>query len=143
MKTTTKISIVAGLISFGLIACSTGSATKKMTLPKKDQPIKEKMAQLDKETKALIGSASCSSDNQCHSIGFSQKPCGGFYSYRVYSDQNTNTAELVSKVNQYNALSREWNKQNKLISNCMMMLKPQVACRKLTCQVTTYRPRPL
>ena len=122
--------IIAIYLAFiGLIAFSAESA------PVKEKSLKEKMALLDKETKALIGPASCSSDNQCHSLGFTHKPCGGFSSYRIYSDKNTDVAQLKSKVKQYNALSKEWNKKNNLISDCMLLVQPTLACKVKTCQI--------
>ncbi len=121
------------LIASALIACS--HYTKATAKPTPDESYQSSMKRLDKEIKALIGSASCSSDSQCHSIGFGHKPCGGFYAYRIYSDKNTNVNLLKSKVSRYNALSREWNRKNQLASNCMMLMQPQLACRNQTCQI--------
>ena len=125
--------IIFGLVSTVLIACSV--ETSANTPATTDDAIKTKMLRLDKQTKKLIGSASCSSDNQCHSIGFGHKPCGGSYSYRIYSDQNTNVFQLKDQVKQYNELTREQNKKGNLVSDCMMLIPPQLACRKHTCQV--------
>ena len=121
--------IIFSLISMALIACSADKA------PNTDTSMKGSMSRLDKETKALIGTSSCSSDNQCHSLGFGHKACGGFFSYRIYSDQNTDVSLLKTKVNQYNALSRKINKNNNLVSDCMMLMKPQLACRNQRCQI--------
>lgn len=117
------------LISISIIACSSNKVAKQ------DNAVEAQMSSLDKETKHLIGSASCTSASQCHSIGFGHKPCGGFYSYRIYSDKNTDVSKLESKVNQYNALSRELNKKNNLVSNCMMLIQPQLVCRDKSCQI--------
>lgn len=121
--------VILGFVSLGIMACSSGEADKP------DQSIKGQMTQLDKESKALIGSASCISDAQCQSIGFGHKPCGGFYSYRIYSDMDTDTVQLKSTVNQYNVLSREFNKKNNLVSNCMLLMQPELACHNQTCQI--------
>ena len=120
---------IFGLVSTAFIACSVETSANT------DDAIKTKMLRLDKQTKKLIGSASCSSDNQCHSIGFGHKPCGGFYSYRIYSDQNTNVTQLKNQIKQYNELTREQNKKGNLVSDCMMLMPPQLTCRKQTCQI--------
>ena len=120
---------IFGLVSTVFIACSVETSANT------DDAIKTKMLHLDKRTKKLIGSASCSSDNQCHSIGFGHKPCGGFYSYRIYSDQNTNVTQLKNQIKQYNELTREQNKKGNLVSDCMMLMPPQLTCRKQTCQI--------
>ena len=117
------------LISSGLIACTTNSPAK----PK--HSIQNKMSQLDKEVKTLVGSASCTSNKQCHTIGYGDKPCGGFMSFQVYSEQNTNVTLLMSKVAQYNQLSKQWNRDNDAISNCMMLMPPELTCRNQTCQI--------
>lgn len=121
--------IFIGLVSLVLISCSPGSTINP------DKSTKDKMSKLDKESKALISSANCLTSNQCHSIGFGHKPCGGFYSYRIYSDQGTDVAILKNKINQYNILSKAHNKNNNIISNCMMLMQPQLACREKTCQI--------
>lgn len=117
--------ILFGLISVGLIACTASTSAKEST--------KDKMSRLSKETKVLIDSASCSSNNQCQSIGFGHKACGGFSAYRIYSNMNTDTSLLKSKVKRYNVLSKELNKKNNLVSNCMMLMQPQLACKQQIC----------
>ncbi len=121
-----KLSFLIGLVSIFLYSCAIE--------PPPQNDIASKMARLDKQTEEIIGTANCSTDNQCHFIGFGDKPCGGFMSYKIYSDQNTNVALLKSKVAQYNQLSREWNIRNNRVSNCMMLMPPQLSCRNHTCK---------
>lgn len=120
--------ILLSFFTLGVVACASE------TIVENELPLKEQMANLDKETKVLIGLANCSSDSQCHSMGFGHKPCGGFYKYRIYSDENTNTDQLENKINQYNSLSREFNKKNNIISNCMLLIKPVLICHNNSCQ---------
>lgn len=122
-------SIVFGLISTGLIACSVGTTANA------NESIKEKMSRLDKETKALIGAASCASSSQCKSIGFGHKPCGGFNAYRIYSNQDTKVNQLKDKISNYNALSRKQNEDNNIVSNCMMLMQPELICRNQACVI--------
>ena len=121
--------VLIGLFSISLIGCAAEAPLKS------EESIQDKMSRLDTETKAIIGTASCSTSNQCHSIGFGDKPCGGFTSYRIYSEQGTNVALLKGKVAQYNTLSKQWNRKNGRISNCMMLMQPELNCHKQTCQI--------
>ena len=121
--------LLIGLFSISLIACTAEAPSKS------EESIQDKMSRLDNETKTIIGTASCSTSNQCHSIGFGNKPCGGFTSYRIYSDQATDVTSLKGKVAQYNTLSKQWNRKNGSISNCMMLMQPELTCRQQTCQI--------
>ena len=122
-------SILIGLVSTSLIACTVDPT------PKPQKSIQEKMSQLDKETKALIGSASCTTNKQCHGIGFGDKACGGFMSFRVYSDQNTDISQLKKTVDRYNKLSEQWNRENNIVSTCDYLMPPQLNCKQQTCQI--------
>ena len=122
-------SILIGLLPITLAACTTDSTSKPQT------SLQHKMAQLDKQTKNLIGSASCTSDSQCHSLGFGDKACGGFVSFRIYSDQNTDVAQLRKKVDQYNLLSEQWNNENNVVSNCDYLSPPKLSCKQQICQI--------
>ena len=114
------------LLSTSLLGCAANTSN--------NTDIQTKMSRLDKEVKSLINSAACTSDNQCHSIGFGDKPCGGFMSYRIYSDLNTDVALLKNKVSQYNKLSKQWNRENNRVSTCDMLMPPQLSCRNQICQ---------
>lgn len=121
--------LLFGVISVALIACTSNTSVNT------EETTKEKMSRLDKETKALISPVNCLSTDQCHSVGFGHKPCGGFNAYRIYSDVNTDTSLLKSKIKQYNVLSKILNKKNNLASNCMMLIQPKLACITGTCQI--------
>ena len=125
MKTISTIIVIS--LSTLLLSCSSSITTTPNSIPKK-------MAELDNEISTIIGSASCTSTNQCHSIGFGHKACGGFMSYRLYSDQNTNVAQLKNRVDKHYKLSKEWNRINNTVSNCMMLAPPTVSCRGAICQ---------
>ena len=121
----TQSTIILLTLPLFLSACTT-SANR--------DPIKEKMSKLDTEIITFIGATNCTSNNQCHSIGYGDKPCGGFSSYLIYSEQNTNVDELKNRVRQYNKLSKTWNRQNNISSPCDIAMPPPLRCRQQTCQ---------
>lgn len=121
--------VLLAILTLSSFACSV------TTMSGATETLQEKMAYLNKETKILIGEANCSMNQQCHSIGFGHKPCGGFYEYRIYSDSGATVDHLIDRIEQYNILSNQLNNKTNLVSNCMMLVKPQLVCRSETCQI--------
>jgi len=126
--------VVLSLLLTGVIACSSDSAGGNGSAHQVKETLNAKLARLDQETKEIIGVASCSTDSQCHSIGFNHKSCGGFYAFRIYSDVNTDVAKLKKRVAEYNALTRKRNQDDHIVSDCMMLMPPQLSCSQKTCQ---------
>jgi hypothetical protein len=88
---------------------------------------------LEQEIDTLIGEANCESTSQCRSIGFGDKPCGGFWEYLVYSIKDTDTLLVQGKVKQYNALDEQRNKEQNTVSDCAYLLEPELECREMKC----------
>jgi hypothetical protein len=76
---------------------------------------------------------SCDTNEQCKSIGFGDKPCGGFQSYKIYSTKTLDDTTFIKMVNSYNALDKENNLKNQMASTCDMLLQPSVACVQGQC----------
>ena len=129
-----KNTLIIGGLSILLIACNSRQQSPGNT-SKDNNEIKSQMDNLASKTQNLIGSASCTTDQQCHSIGFGEKPCGGFYEYKIYSDLNTDVPQLKTLIGKYNSLSEEWNRQSGAISDCMMLIQPELSCKDQTCQI--------
>lgn len=81
----------------------------------------------------MVTDLSCDSNDQCKVIGFGDKPCGGFQSYKVYSTKTVNDETITKMVNSYNALDKENNLKNNIVSNCMMLMQPSVSCVQGQC----------
>lgn len=126
MKALSRVNmIISLLIASFLSSCASSS---------KSDPIQQNMSKLDADIQAIIGSANCTSTMQCQSIGFGDKPCGGFSSYLIYSDLSTDIETLKKHVSQYNKLSEIWNRENNISSTCDMLMPPPLACHQQTCQ---------
>ncbi len=100
----------------------------------KPDPIQKNMSELKTDIQAIIGSANCTSTIQCQSIGFGDKPCGGFSTYLIYSNQRIDVDKLKNRVDQYNKLSETWNRENNISSTCEMLMPPLLTCHQQTCQ---------
>ena len=59
----------------------------------------------------------------CAYIAFGSKPCGGPWSYLVYSI-SIDVDLLKSKVKQYNKMEDEYNRKHGIASDCAIVLPP-------------------
>ncbi len=84
---------------------------------------KLELLNLKNEIEQIINSEDCSETTTCEFIAFGSKPCGGAWSYLVYSS-NINVALLKEKVNFYNKLENEYNIKWNIISDCMAVSPP-------------------
>jgi hypothetical protein len=93
----------------------------------------QRVEQLNKEVKAIIGEAVCRTDTDCRLIGYGAKPCGGPGSYLPYSRQGTNVSLLERKVAELNATTREIHRKRQVLSTCMVAPEPTVMCIESRC----------
>ena len=75
----------------------------------------------------------CDNSSQCKSIGYGDKPCGGYNSYLPYSTKSTDEAILIEKVNLFNLLDRKRNQENNAVSTCMVEMQPTYHCENKKC----------
>ncbi|MEN8125564.1 MAG: hypothetical protein ABFR32_10580 [Bacteroidota bacterium] len=94
---------------------------------------KEALEELAEEIKAIADESICSDEYSCDFIGFGSKPCGGFWSYLVYSN-SIDTVNLVTKVKEYNKMEKQYNQKWGIMSDCMVVMPPtSVACENGKC----------
>lgn len=101
-----------------------------------EQTCEEKTAQLTslKTTIEELADASvCNDDSECRYIAFGSKPCGGPWSYLVYST-SIDTTKLTQLVEKYNSLESKINQDCERFSDCAMVNPPQrLECKDNTC----------
>ncbi len=131
------------LIFFAISNCSSNE-TKERTSPlletsnpvstvpsrtsNKTPSLKNKLQAIQK----LIGK-SCDSSSQCKVIGVGISACGGFASYNVYSEKQTDVKALKQSVEQFNQIMRVRNQKNKVVGICRHIEPPKVACQVNQC----------
>ena len=83
---------------------------------------------LQEEIVQLIATGTCAQNTHCDFIAFGSKPCGGAWSYLIYS--TTINVELLSeKVATYNQNEAAYNIKWSVVSDCMVISPPtSVAC---------------
>lgn len=84
---------------------------------------KLELLNLKDEIEQIINSEECNETATCEFIAFGSKPCGGAWSYLVYSS-NIDVALLKQKVTYYNKLENEFNIKWNVVSDCMAAVPP-------------------
>ena len=95
-------------------------------------------AQLDakkQEIQNYINSFRCSESVGCNFIAFGTKPCGGPYTYLLFSN-SVDVIKLQEMVANYNEMNRLYNIQTNAVSDCMYALPPaEVKCVNGVCTI--------
>jgi hypothetical protein len=85
--------------------------------------------QLLQDIKAEIGEATCDADDQCHSIGVGQRPCGGPEAWLAWSSKVSDRDRLTALTAQHRDARRMENARSGLMSDCRAIPDPGAVCR--------------
>lgn len=83
----------------------------------------------------LVGTPSCSSDAQCHTLAIGAKACGGPESYLAWSSAGTPESALRAFGEHYKQERRAANTASGKMSTCNFLADPGAACKAGTCQL--------
>ena len=75
----------------------------------------------------------CDEAGGCATAALGVKACGGPKEYLVYCRASTDTGALGAAVELVNRLEREFNERYGIVSDCMLLLEPQVEVRGGAC----------
>ncbi len=90
---------------------------------------------LSEDIELLISEGICSENSDCAYIAFGSKPCGGPWSYLVYSS-SIDTILLQQKVEIYNNQENAYNLKWGIISDCSVTLPPnEIGCVEGSCVI--------
>lgn len=135
-----RLCLGVGLVTSALFLIA-GCATAG---PKVDANAPDAEASLVKQIDAAIGSATCSTDSQCRTIGLGAKACGGPAAWRPWSIQtlNTNKGDTLQKLSdQLATLQRSRQAQSGMVSTCSYLPDPGAVCEAQRC-VLKVSPSP-
>ena len=91
------------------------------------------LATLKSEIEALANTSTCNESTECKSIAFGSKPCGGPWSYLIYST-SIDTQKLEEMVNNYNQTEDKFNEKYGIASDCSLASPPtSINCENNTC----------
>jgi hypothetical protein len=88
-----------------------------------------------------IGNAACTSSSVCRTLPLGVKACGGPRQYLVYSLAVTDSARLAADAARYNEAEARKNREEGLVSDCMMLLEPKVSCVSGRCVAVPVQGR--
>ena len=83
----------------------------------------EELQELKIEIDALVASSACTETSECKTIAFGSKPCGGPWSYLVYST-SIDEERLEALVETYNIYEHDYNMACDAASDCMFVMEP-------------------
>lgn len=83
--------------------------------------------------RSLARTEGCAEDAECAAVALGVKACGGAKEYLVYCRASTDTAELMRVVELVNRLEAEFNERYGMVSDCMLLLEPQVTVQGGAC----------
>jgi hypothetical protein len=88
---------------------------------------------MEAEIRKRVGEARAERAESCRTIAFGAKPCGGPWSYLVYSTEATDEARLRALVEEYNAREARLNQEEGRMSDCALVARPEVELRGGRC----------
>jgi hypothetical protein len=68
------------------------------------------------------------------------KPCGGPWSYLVYSMATSDSVQLAAAVQEYTAYQADLNRKLGLVSDCQFLSAPTVDCMAGVCATSSSSP---
>ncbi|MFL6674974.1 MAG: hypothetical protein ACJ8LG_16980 [Massilia sp.] len=92
------------------------------------------------QIRALVGTAACTSLEQCNTVAVGARACGGPETYFAWSSATTDGAALQALVERYNADRKAQVAASGEISDCRFRPDPGTVCRAGTCQLGTSGP---
>ena len=93
----------------------------------------QELALLKNEIEDLANASVCDDAFECKFIAFGSKPCGGPWSYLVYST-SIDTEELESMVEGYNRKEALYNSEWDIPSDCAITNPPtSITCENNSC----------
>lgn len=116
-----------------MIICITGMAACKDDDPGNELADREQLTKMEAEIDGLIGEATCTDAQGCRSIAFGDKPCGGPWSYKIYSVSGVDTLQLAGMVEAYFKFNRVLNERHGWMSDCMVVMPPNIDCVEGRC----------
>ncbi len=85
-------------------------------------------AALETEVRRLIGSATCTAQEQCRTLAFGAKACGGPQAYIAWSTLVTEAAALESAAERFAARRRDDLRSSGMVSDCALVVDPGATC---------------
>lgn len=131
-----RLRVMLYLVPLALAGCgytnnAGGQAPGGCDPPAFERQLDALRASIDDET----GEAEASNVAACSTLPLGAKPCGGPWTYLVYSAEASDSTRLAELAAEYDSVDTERNRACELASDCMMVGPPEVALENGRCVV--------
>lgn len=99
-----------------------------------------RLGAMKREIEELVREPGCSLTSECVAVAFGAKPCGGPWTYLVYSRMSVDESALLDKVKGYNHFNKVINERHGLVSDCMLVTEPSLDCVNGLCVIPDKSP---
>jgi hypothetical protein len=129
--------LILAILSLSAILLVAGAACNSDSngQPYDEAEDRARLQEMEAEIDTLIGDAKCKKDEDCLAIAFGAKPCGGPWTYKVYSVTSVDTLELARLVADYNKFNEVLNQRYGWMSDCTVVSRPRVGMIDERCDV--------
>ena len=131
-----RLSFFQKIILMSIVCVSTATCASLEKAQMHSSSTKQQMKNTQKEINQIIDVAKCTDSKQCKSLAIGAKACGGPQSYQIYSTLKTDVEKLITLGEQLKLLNKRYIKEEGLMSDCMMVMPPAVACLNNRCQLS-------
>lgn len=90
------------------------------------QSLPDSLAHLRDQIRELVGSAEATDVAGCRALAFGAKPCGGPWSYLIFSTEVTDSTALADLVRRYNGMEDRLNREEERASDCALVQRPRL-----------------
>lgn len=118
-----------------VVACMAGLAACNDEETFDEPADRARLVKMEAEIDDLIGEPTCKDVKECRVMAFGAKPCGGPWSYKVFSMSSVDSTALADLVDDYNKFNRTLNQRYGWNSDCMVVMPPNVDCVEGRCVV--------
>lgn len=73
-----------------------------------------------------VGKPTASDVESCRALPFGAKPCGGPWSYLIFSTEVTDSTAVAALVDEYNDLEDRLNREEGRVSDCRFVERPSL-----------------
>ncbi|MBM3299070.1 MAG: hypothetical protein FJY85_03850 [Deltaproteobacteria bacterium] len=97
------------------------------------QEVEAQLRAMRAEIESMVGVPTCSDIADCAYIAFGSKPCGGPWTYLIYSRATIDPDVLAARIREYNDLEDRYNHRFAVVSDCSVAAEPRLTCANGVC----------
>ncbi|MDO5971956.1 hypothetical protein Q4Q35_19315 [Flavivirga aquimarina] len=118
-----------------VLLVATGCSSNDNSTPTYESELEE-LSLLRAEVEALADASVCDGTSECKFIALGSKPCGGPWSYLIYTT-SIDVEQLQAAVKDYNQKEAVFNIKWNIVSDCASALQPtSISCENNSCVLT-------